>query len=104
MNSSKFTRSDRRRPNWSLGGFHLINHQQILASNHDSRIGEHSPGLEEEILEVELFVVLVGPRDITPMSVRSPRLFALYTIRRAHEESMSKQSHLGKETKWRRTQ
>jgi hypothetical protein len=82
MTSSKFTRSDRRRPNGSLGGFHLINHQWILASNHDSRIGEHSLGLEEEILGVELFVVLVGPRDITPMSVRSPRLFSLDAIRK----------------------
>jgi hypothetical protein len=82
MTSSKFRRSNRRRPNWSLGGFHLINHQRILASNHDSRIGEHSPGLEEEILGVELFAILVGPRDINPMNVRSPRLFSLDAIKK----------------------
>jgi hypothetical protein len=82
MTSSKFRSSDIRSPSWNLGGFHLINHQWILVSNHDSRIGEHFPGQEEEILEVELFVVLVGPRDIIPMSARSPRLFALDAIKR----------------------
>jgi hypothetical protein len=80
--SSKFRRNDGRRPNWNLGGFHLINHQRTLVSNHDSRIGEHFLGQEEEILEMELFFALVGPRDIIPMSVRSPRLFALDAIKR----------------------
>jgi hypothetical protein len=83
MTSSKFRRSDERRPSYNLGGFHLINHQRILISNHDRRIREQFPGQEGQILVVELFVVLVGPRDIIPMSARSRRLSALDAIKRA---------------------
>jgi hypothetical protein len=75
MISSKFRRNEGRRQSWNLGSIQSTNRLQILVSSRDHKIGECYPGQEEEILGIELSVVLVEPRDTTPMSVRSLESF-----------------------------
>jgi hypothetical protein len=73
MISSKFKRNDRTRKSWNLGSIQSINQLQILVSSCDRRIGECYLGLEEEILEVELSVIHVEPKDTLQGIVRGPR-------------------------------
>jgi hypothetical protein len=70
---SKFKRNNRTRQSWNPGSIQSINQLQILVSSRDRRIGECYLGLEEEILEVELSVIHVEPKDTLQGIVRGPR-------------------------------
>jgi hypothetical protein len=63
MISSKFRRKKGRRRSWSPGSIQSANQLQILVLNHDHKVGECYPGQEEEILEVEFFVIPVEEKD-----------------------------------------